>query len=44
MAEDLLLRLTAIGAIIGMAALTVKVGKTAHGVWSYFYQRKEPRV
>lgn len=44
MAEYMLLRTAMIGAIIGMFALTIIVGKMAHAAWHHLSQRKEHRV
>ena len=44
MAESMLFRMAMIGIIIGIPALTIMVGKTAHAAWHHFYQRKEPQV
>ena len=44
MAEYMLLRMAAIGALMGMLALAILVGNIMHTAWHHFYQRKESRV
>lgn len=44
MAEYMLLRKAAIGALMGMLALAILVGNMTHTAGHHFYQRKESQV